>query len=168
MNRRNFIFGCAALLVSRNRLDDAVSLIENATSAGWFGTEPGISAASLQVKQGSFVLSRGFGKAKVADTVFLLSSISKTMIAAGIMLLSDRGLLSLSDRVQKYIPEFTHDGRDEVVIRHLLTHTAGLPELLPDEPLLLARHTPLDYFVQVTCRTPLLFKPGSRVSYSSP
>jgi CubicO group peptidase (beta-lactamase class C family) len=167
MNRRDFIFGCTALLVFRNRLDDAVSLIESATTAGWFATEASISAASFQVKHGSFVLSRGFGKAKEADTVFLLSSLSKPMIAAGIMVLRDRGLLSLSDRVQKYLPEFTRDGRDEVVIRHLLTHTAGLPELLPRELTLLANHTPLDYFVEATCRTPLLFKPGTHVSYSN-
>ncbi len=167
MNRREFIFGCAALLIFKNRLDDAVSLIEKATTAGWFGTEASILAASLEVKQGSFVLSRGFGKAKQADTVFLLTSISKTMIAAGIMLLSDRGLLALSDRVQKYLPEFTRDGRDEVFIRHLLTHTAGLPELLPQELQLLASHAPLEDFVLATCRTPLLFKPGTRVSYSN-
>jgi len=167
MNRREFIFGCAALLIFKNRLDDAVSLIEKATTAGWFGTEASILAASLEVKQGSFVLSRGFGKAKQADTVFLLTSISKTMIAAGIMLLSDRGLLALSDRVQKYLPEFTRDGRDEVFIRHLLTHIAGLPELLPQELQLLASHAPLEDFVLATCRTPLLFKPGTRVSYSN-
>jgi beta-lactamase class C len=167
MNRREFILGCAALLIFRNRLDDAVSLIENATTVGWLTNEASVSAASLQVKHESFLLSRGFGKAKEADTVFLLSSLSKPMIAAGIMILCDRGLLSLGDRVQTHLPEFSHDGRDEVVIRHLLTHTAGLPELLPEEPRLLVRHTPLDYFVQATCRTPLLFKPGTRVSYSN-
>jgi len=167
MNRRDFIFGCTALLVFRNRLDDAVSLIDNATTAGWFAQEANISAAALEVKHGSFVLSRGFGKAKEAGTVFLLSSLSKPMVAAGIMILCDRGLLSLTDRVQKYLPEFTRDGRDEVVIRNLLTHTAGLPELLPEEPRLFASHIPLDYFVQATCRTPLLFKPGTRVSYSN-
>jgi len=167
MNRREFILRCAALLIFRNRLDDAVSLIQNATAMGWFSTEASVSAASLQVKHESFLLSRGFGKAKETDTVFLLSSLSKPMIAAGIMILCDRGLLSLDDRVQTHLPEFVHDGRDEVVIRHLLTHTAGLPEMLPEESRLLVRHTPLDYFVQVTCRTPLLFKPGTRVSYSN-
>ena len=167
MNRRQFIFGSAALLILRNRLDKAVSLIEDATTAGWFTTEPSITAAALQVKQGQFLLSRGFGKAKQADTVFVLASLSKPMIAAGIMMLNDRGLLSLSDRVRKYLPEFTRDGRDEVVIKQLLTHTAGLPALLPDEHQLLANHTPLDSFVQATCRTPLQFKPGTRVSYTN-
>jgi len=167
MNRRDFIIGCAALLIFKNRLDDAVSLIEKATTVGWFGTEPNISAAALKVKQGPFVLSRRFGEAKQADTVFWLASTSKTMIATGIMLLSDHGILSLSDRVQKYLPEFTRDGRDEVLIRNLLTHTTGLPELLPQELQLLASHAPLEDFVRATCRTPLLFKPGTRVSYSN-
>jgi CubicO group peptidase (beta-lactamase class C family) len=167
MNRRNFIFGCATLLISGNRLDDAIALIDDATTAGWFAAEASISAAALKVTHGSFVLARGFGKAKEANTVFLLSSLSKPMVAAGIMILCDRGMLSLNDRVQRYLPEFTRDGRDDVVIRHLLTHTGGLPELLPDELRLLSSHAPLESFVQATCRTPLLFKPGARVSYSN-
>jgi|HubBroStandDraft_5_1064220.scaffolds.fasta_scaffold00401_2 CubicO group peptidase (beta-lactamase class C family) len=167
MNRREFIFGCATLLISGSRLDDAIALLEDATTAGWFAAEASVSAASLEVTHGSFVLARGFGKAKGANTVFLLSSLSKPMVAAGIMILCDGGVLSLNDRVQRYLPEFTGDGRDDVVIRHLLTHTGGLPELLPEELQLLGSHAPLDDFVRATCRTPLLFKPGARVSYSN-
>ena len=85
MNRREFLIASAGLLVFKDRLDDAVSLIEKATTRGWLGIEPDISAASLKVQRGSFTLSRGFGMAKQADTVFWLASTSKTMIAAGIM-----------------------------------------------------------------------------------
>jgi CubicO group peptidase (beta-lactamase class C family) len=167
MNRRDFASGCLALLILRNRLDDAVSLIESATTPNWFAPEGSISAASFLVKQGAFVFSRGFGKAKKADTIFLLSSLSKPMIATGIMILCDRGLISLNDCVHKYLPEFNSDRRNEVIISHLLTHTSGLPELLPEEFRLIADHVPLDHFVQATCKTPLLFKPGTRVSYSN-
>ena len=90
MHRRDFIFGRATLLISGNRLDDAIALIDDATTAGWFAAEASISAAALKVTHGSFVLARGFGKAKEANTVFLLSSLSKPMVAAGIMILCDR------------------------------------------------------------------------------
>lgn len=167
MDRRQFVFGCVAWLIAQDRIDEAVSLLNRSTTPGWFSSQAEISAASLQVKQGSFLLSKGFGKAEKADTVFLLTSISKTMIAAGIMLLSDRKLISLEDHVYRYLPDFSGNGREEVSIRHLLTHTAGLPELLLQEVELLNGHAPLGDFVAATCRTPLLFKPGSRVSYSN-
>jgi CubicO group peptidase (beta-lactamase class C family) len=36
----------------------------------------------------------------------------------------------LNDRVKKFLPDFTGDGRNDVTIRHLLTHVSGLPDQL--------------------------------------
>ena len=145
----------------RQRLEEAVRLIEQATASG------DVRAAALDVRQGRFSYSRAFGEAGGPDTVFLLASISKPMTAAGVMLLVDRGKLALSDPVHKFIPEFSGGGREAVTVQHLLTHTSGLPDMLPENIELRRRHAPLADFVAATCETPLLFPPGTKVSYQS-
>ena len=145
----------------QGRLDAAVGLIEQAVSKG------DVSAASLHVRQGRFTLSRGFGRATSPEAVFLLASITKPMTATAVMILADRGALGLSDAVRKFIPEFTGGDRELVTVRQLLTHTSGLPDMLPENTELRKRHAPLKDFVAGTCKTPLLFKPGTEVRYQS-
>jgi CubicO group peptidase (beta-lactamase class C family) len=89
------------------------------------------------------------------------------MTAAGVMLLADRGKLALSDPVHKFIPEFAGADRELVTVQHLLTHTSGLPDMLPENVELRKRHAPLAEFVAGVCKTPLLFRPGTKVSYQS-
>ncbi len=66
-----------------------------------------------------------------ARTVFRIASITKTFTSTAIMILRDRGKLQLDDPVVKYLPWFTYKNRfpdgPVVTIRHLLTHTSGLP-----------------------------------------
>jgi CubicO group peptidase (beta-lactamase class C family) len=150
-----------AVALRRQRLDEAAALIERATASG------DVRAAVLDVRQGRFGFSRAFGDARGAETVFLLASISKPMTAAGVMRLVDRGELTLRDPVQKFIPEFTGGDRDLVTVQHLLTHTSGLPDMLPENIELRKRHAGLADFVAATCKTPLLFPPGTNVSYQS-
>jgi CubicO group peptidase (beta-lactamase class C family) len=83
------------------------------------------------------------------------------------MLLADRGKLALSDPVRKFIPEFSGGDRELVKIEHLLTHSSGLPDMLPENTDLRRRSAPLADFVAATCKTPLLFQPGTKVSYQS-
>ena len=89
------------------------------------------------------------------------------MTASAVMLLSDRKQLSLEDPVSKFIPEFRGGEKDRIQIRHLLTHTSGLPDMLPENDALRKRHAPLKDFVAATCATPLLFSPGTSVKYQS-
>lgn len=58
------------------------------------------------------------------ESVFQLASVSKQFTAAAIMILKERNLLQLSDTVTKYFPKFPFK---DVTIKHLLNHTAGLP-----------------------------------------
>jgi CubicO group peptidase (beta-lactamase class C family) len=99
--------------------------------------------------------------------MFLLGSISKPINVAAVMTLFDQGKFLLDDRVKKFLPAFTNDGRDQVTIRHLLTHTSGLPDQLPDNNELRRKHAPLTEFATQTVRTRLAFAPGSRYQYSS-
>jgi CubicO group peptidase (beta-lactamase class C family) len=101
------------------------------------------------------------------DALFLVASITKPVAATAVLLLVERGLVALSDRVVEFVPRFTGAGREEVQLRHLLTHTSGLPDMLPDNDRLRAAHRPLAAFIEETCRTPLLFPPGTRVNYQS-
>ena len=85
-------------------------------------------------RNGTIVYEHGYGRANldlgVAITpasVFDAASISKQFTAMSILLLAQRGQLSLDDDVGKYIPNWG-DRRHTITIRHLLTHTSGLRE----------------------------------------
>ena len=69
-------------------------------------------------------------EAMTLDTVFDMASITKPVsTATSIAILAERGKVNNEAPVKTYLPEFTGDGRDEVLVKHLLTHTAGL---IPD------------------------------------
>jgi CubicO group peptidase (beta-lactamase class C family) len=115
---------------------------------------------------GSLTPEAGSGKAG-PETVYLLASISKPITVLLLMLLVERGLISLADPVQKYLPEFKGPDREKVRVKDLLTHTSGLPDMLPENIKLREANAPLKDFVKGAMTTPLLFKPGTSFSYSS-
>ena len=63
------------------------------------------------------------------DTIFQLASISKTFTSAAVMLLMRQGLLSPEDEITKFFPDIPYPG---VTVRHLLTHTSGIPDYFDD------------------------------------
>jgi CubicO group peptidase (beta-lactamase class C family) len=65
------------------------------------------------------------------DTVTNVWSVTKTMTALCALILADRGELDLSAPVARCWPEFAAAGKDGVLVRHLLAHTAGLPDWEP-------------------------------------
>jgi CubicO group peptidase (beta-lactamase class C family) len=83
------------------------------------------------------------------------------------MTLFDQGTLRLDDRLKKFLPAFTGGGRDAVTIRHLLTHTSGLPDQVANNNELRRRHAPLTAFAEQAMRTRLDFAAGTRYHYSS-
>ena len=60
------------------------------------------------------------------DSIFGTGSLTKPVTATAIMCLVEDGLLGLNRPVQEYVPEFVGEGKEQVMIHHLLTHTAGL------------------------------------------
>lgn len=112
-------------------------------------------------------LSNGSDAAVTQESPFLVASITKPVTATAVMLCVERGLVDIDEPARTYLPEFTGGDRDEVTVRDLLTHTSGLPDMLPENEALRRRNTPLEEFVQRTFSTPLLFAPGSRVEYQS-
>ena len=166
ITRRQFACGMLASLFSRNPLQAASEAIERATSPGWFSSRE-IDAAVLDVCHGQERYTKAYGAAGTPERVFGVSSITKAIVAAGTMVLKDRGTLALQDRATRFVPEFHGEGRDDVTIQNLLTHTAGLPDNLPQIRDLLTRQAGLNEFLAATCKVPLLFKPGTALSYSN-
>jgi CubicO group peptidase (beta-lactamase class C family) len=169
MRRRTWLKSSAAALWSpallsaleQERLEEAAAILQQATASGL------VEAATLCVRQGSFEFSRACGAARSVADPFLLGSITKPICITALMTLFDQGKFGLDDPVQKHLPEFTGQGREQATIRHLLTHTCGLPDQLPENHALRARHATLAEFTAAAVRTPLLFPPGTKYSYSS-
>ena len=61
------------------------------------------------------------------DTIVNVWSTTKTMAAICILMLSDRGLIELDSPVCKYWKNFKQNGKEGVLVSHLLSHSAGLP-----------------------------------------
>jgi CubicO group peptidase (beta-lactamase class C family) len=150
------------------RLERAHDLLERWTQAGQ------IPGAALCVGRGAEAAAPRFfgrqapeGAAIRPDALFLVASISKPVTATAVMLLVERGALALDDPVADFVPSFAQNGKHEVRVRHLLTHTSGLPDMLADNDALRAAHAPLEAFVEAIVRLPLLFPPGTQVRYQS-
>jgi CubicO group peptidase (beta-lactamase class C family) len=169
MRRRTFLGTAVAVAnasplfaaLRRRRWDDAAEVLERATASKQ------VEAAVLHVVHGNESFTRHFGTAASGDAMFLLGSISKPINVTAIMTLFDQGKFQLHDRVKTFLPAFTGEGRDEVTIRHLLTHVSGLPDQLADNNELRRQRAPLTAFVEQAMRTRLDFAPGAKYQYSS-
>lgn len=105
----------------------------------------------------------GAVRAMTEDTIFDLASLTKVVATLpSILCLVDDGVLRLNDPVSLFIPEFAHDAKASVTIRHLLTHTAGLVSHRPYYTL----HPTRDDILQAIRNETLLRPPGSAVEYS--
>jgi CubicO group peptidase (beta-lactamase class C family) len=169
MKRRTFIesglavcLGTPVLAAWRpERLEEAAAVLTRATADGQ------VAAAVLHVRQREGSFTRAFGTAQNGDAMFLLGSISKPIAVTALMALYDRGEFKLDDPVQRFIPQFAGDGREQVTMQHLLTHVSGLPDQLPENDELRRKHATLAEFAEQAIRTPLHFAPGSKYQYSS-
>jgi CubicO group peptidase (beta-lactamase class C family) len=165
MDRRTFLGAALAapLLAAmrQEKFDAAAGVLTKAVADGQ------LSAASLCIRQGKDQYARAFGAAKSTDAPFLLASITKTLSAAAVMTLYDQSKFRLDDPVMKFIPEFSEGPRKKITISNLLTHISGLPDQLPENHALRKSHAGLAQFAEAAIRTPLLFEPGARYSYSS-
>jgi hypothetical protein len=94
---------------------------------------PGAPGASIGIMQDSeSIFATGYGEAQLEygvpitpETVFHVASVSKQFTAFAVILLADRGLLSLDDDIREYLPEI-HDFGPTITIRHLIHHVSGL------------------------------------------
>lgn len=93
-------------------------------------------------------------------TIFDLASLTKVVATLPLVLkLIERGTFRLDDKVQYFLP---HYHTDEITLKHLLTHTSGLPAHKPYYQESLSK----DEYIDRICSEPLISKVGERVIYS--
>ena len=135
--------------------------------------EPG--AAVIVMRDGIPLLRAGYGMANIElgvpiqpDMVFRLGSITKQFTAVAILMLAERGQLSLQDPIERFVADYPTHGH-KITIEHLLTHTAGIksytamPEFWVDikEDKSVLEH--IGFFKN----QPMAFAPGERWDYNN-
>ncbi|MFL6258811.1 MAG: serine hydrolase domain-containing protein [Thermoanaerobaculia bacterium] len=132
-------------------------------------TRLGYSGSVLVAQHGEVVLNKGYGLADRAhgipftsDTVFDIASISKQFTAAAVLRLEMQGKLKVEDRLKRFFPEAPPD-KAAITLHQLLTHTAGLPEVLGPEDEVLDRKA----FLKRAFATRLVQPPGKKFLYSN-
>ncbi|MEV2819636.1 serine hydrolase domain-containing protein [Paenibacillus larvae] len=159
-------FGCRVL--EEKRIQAAFALLEAERGKGNF---PGFSALvgqgdqTLASSSGGFThpVSRADNQPVTGSTIFDCASLTKVVVTLPLLLiLVDHGRLSLSDPVSRYLPAFAGEGKEQVTLQHLLTHTSGLPSSLD----LYSHGWSREQIVGHVCRASLTAKPGERVVYS--
>jgi CubicO group peptidase (beta-lactamase class C family) len=132
------------------------------------------SGAILIAKDGKILLNKGYGMAcyelnvpNSPEIKFQIASISKTFTSAAIMILQERGRLSVHDPLRRFIPDYPEG--EKITIHHLLTHTSGIPNVneLPDYDQRSKSPTTLTEIISMFKHKPLNFPPGDRYDYSN-
>lgn len=111
------------------------------------------------------------GKKIDTNTIFNTGSISKTFVSNGILILEEAGLLSLEDNLYQYFNDFDEqDIAKKVKIKHLLSHTSGLPDSRNVDENIEFYITAKDEenFQPIKHTDTLNFEPGAEFNYSNP
>ncbi len=99
------------------------------------------------------------------DSICLLASITKPVVATAIVQLVAEGRVALEDGIDRFVPDMVAPGRPRVTLWHLLTHTAGIPDYDPAD--LLATRPDRRELLRRAASADLRFEPGSRYEYVS-
>jgi D-alanyl-D-alanine carboxypeptidase len=133
---------------------------------------PGLAVAVF--KDGKILKAQAYGFADVdskmlatTNAVFRIGSVSKQFVATAIMMLVEEGKISLDDPVSKYLDD--SPGRwKKITIRHLLTHTSGIPDIVNENIPLDSGPGDFDQHVfKAVARRSLHFAPGDEWRYSN-
>lgn len=133
------------------------------------------SGAVLVARSGKVVLSRGYGMADAEwsipngpATKYRIGSITKQFTAMAVMILQERGALTVSDPICNYIANCPVAWRP-IALHHLLSHTSGIPDYLalPDYDKTKSQPTTVNGLIARFKGQPLNFAPGEKFEYSN-
>jgi CubicO group peptidase (beta-lactamase class C family) len=152
-----------------------------------------VGATYLIYKKGTIVQKKAFGEANMlshramkTDDIFRLASMTKPIASLALLLLQEDGLINMNDQLDQYLPAFknpivvdkidtingsavltTHPAKKPILLRHLLTHTAGFASQYGGNlgALYLGTFTniyahDLDYYANQVASLPLSHEPG--------
>ena len=151
----------------------AVREMDELLSKAYPPNEPG--AAVIVVKDGKTVLRKGYGMADLElgvkvepDMVFRLGSVTKQFTSAAILMLAERGKLSVTDDITKFLPDYPTKGRT-ITVEHLLTHTSGIKSYtsLPAWPALWRKDMSVAEMIDLFKNEPADFAPGEQWLYNN-
>ncbi|MET0625043.1 MAG: serine hydrolase [Pyrinomonadaceae bacterium] len=163
-------FGCAAQTRPDARAlgEQAELYLRDLVRQNRFG------GAVLVARDGEVLLHKGYGMAdlendvpNVAETKFLIGSVTNQFTAVSVLMLSERGKLDLRDPVCKYVDGCPEEWRP-MTIRHLLTHASGLPDYNTFAATDPSAASPALAVVERLKKKPLEFKPGEKFGFSNP
>lgn len=124
------------------------------------------------VKSGAVTKAQGYGFANVehmvpvgAETIFQSGSLGKQFTAAAVMLEVEAGKLALTDSIKKFFPD-APDAWQPITVRHLLTHTSGIPDYTVGTFDYRKDYTE-EQLARFAFTLALEFPPGSRWNYSN-
>ena len=98
-------------------------------------------------------------------TIAVLMSCTKGVVASGVHILADRGLIEFDAPMARYWPEFAGGGKGEITVRQILSHTGGLMNFDPDHGLTAADHFDHARSAQSLETMAPLWEPGRAVMY---
>jgi uncharacterized protein YbbC (DUF1343 family)/CubicO group peptidase (beta-lactamase class C family) len=163
-----FFLATTTLSFAAFRADKLAEMDTTITAAIGEGKCPG---GVLWLERGADGYSKAFGRRAVVpaeelmtvDTIFDAASLTKVVACTpAVMLLVERGQLGLEDRVAKHLPEFAVNGKENITIRQLLTHTSGLRPDISLRP----EWTGSAEAIRLSCIEKLASQPGEKIVYS--
>lgn len=133
------------------------------------------SGAVLVARDGQTIFNKSYGLANIElgapntlQTVFRIASITKPFTATAIMMLQERSKLNVGDSICKYLADCPAHWQP-ITIKHLLTHTSGIPNYLdfPDFMPQIALPVTHEKMIGTFRNKPLQFTPGEKFAYGN-
>jgi len=153
----------------QNSIEDRIDAILAAE------VQPGGPGAAIAViRDGEFIHRKAYGMANIewgvpltADAVFRIASLTKQFTAVAIMMLVERGQLSVDAPIEAWLPDWPTRGR-VITARHLLNHTSGVWRHDSDQGDRTKRpNPPVEDVIRLIYSQPFEFEPGERYSYNN-
>lgn len=151
----------------------AAARIDSLLSERYLDDEPG--AAILVADGDRVIIDKGYGLADLSSaekidgkTMFNIASLSKQFTSVGILRLQEMGKLSVDDSVAKFFPEFPSPRWREIQLRHLLSHSSGVPDARNhshEESLSVTDAESIEYMTDLK---DFKFSPGTQYDYINP
>lgn len=126
----------------------------------------------LVAVDGNIVLKKGYGMAdyekqipNTPETAFKIGSVTKQFTSMAIMMLEEKGLLSVNDPIEKYISGIKNG--DKITIHNLLSMTSGIGDYVPDEWFNCDRSYTMEELISKIKEKSINFEPGAKYAYSN-